>query len=97
MLIDGHVSSWNAYGVFYNLHLLQPGDLIKVQRGDGKIFNYSVAAVKIYSKNSVNMKSVLSSIDALKPGLNLISCYGDVIKGTNEFNKRIVVYSVEKS
>lgn len=97
MLIDGHISSWNANGVFYNLHQLQPGDVIEIQRGDGKMFTYKVSEVKIYDKNSVNMKSVLAPIDPSRPGLNLISCYGDVIKGTNEFNKRIVVYSTEQS
>jgi len=35
----------------------------------------------------------LSLVDPAKPGLNLISCVGDVIPGTSEFNERIVVFA----
>jgi hypothetical protein len=41
------------------------------------------------------MSALLSPINAGKPGLNLITCTGDVIKGTNDFTERIVVFAVE--
>jgi len=37
----------------------------------------------------------LSPIDPTKPGLNLISCTGDVISGTSKFNERIIVFATQ--
>ena len=93
MLIDGHVSSWTARGIFYNLKKLQPGDQVQVQRGDGQILTYKVVKSQVYDADNVDMKAVLTPVDPSRPGLNLITCDGSVIKGTNEFNKRIVVFT----
>ena len=93
MLIDGHVSSWTSHGVFYGINELKPGDSIQVVRGDGKVYDYQVVSSQTYSSNNFNMTKALSPIDTNKPGLNLITCTGDVISGTNEFNERIVVFA----
>lgn len=95
MLIDGHISSWTTHGVFYSLSKLVPGDLVQVERGDGTMFSYSVVKTVIYPASSVNMGAVLSPVVAGQPGLNLISCTGDVIPGTNSFSERIVVFTVQ--
>ena len=39
------------------------------------------------------MSQVLSPVNPTKPGLNLITCTGQVISGTSEFNERLVVYT----
>lgn len=93
MLIDGHVSSWTAHGVFYGIKTLQPGDQIQVERGDGTIFNYSVVKTQVYSSNNVDMAAAMTPVTAGKPGLNLITCTGDVIPGTSQFNERIIVFA----
>jgi LPXTG-site transpeptidase (sortase) family protein len=95
MLIDGHISSWTSPGVFYRLDELSPGDEIQVERGDGAVFTYRVVKTEVYASSAVNMQAVLNPVNAGSPGLNLISCYGSVIPGTNEFNKRIVVFASE--
>jgi len=95
MLIDGHISSWKTKGVFYGLNKLVAGDPIAITRGDGKVITYKVVKTQLFDADSVDMASLLVSQDTNKPGLNLISCSGDVIPGTNEFNKRLVVYAVE--
>lgn len=95
MLIDGHVSSWTAHGVFHDLKKLLAGDVIKIQRGDDAVFNYEVVKVQLYDAENVDMVAATMSIDATKPGLNLISCAGDVITGTNDFNQRIVVFATK--
>jgi LPXTG-site transpeptidase (sortase) family protein len=95
MVIDGHVSSWTTNGVFYGLRTLQAGDTIQVERGDGITLNYAVVRKQIYAYQKVDMSAVLSPVDASKPGLNLITCTGDVIKGTNDFSERIVVFAVQ--
>jgi len=95
MLVDGHISSWTTQGVFYGLNKLVAGDVINITRGDSKVFTYKVVKTEVDDVNNVDMASLLVSQDTAKPGLNLISCSGDVIPGTNEFNKRIIVYAVE--
>ena len=95
MLIDGHVSSWTAHGVFYGLKTLVAGDIIQVERGDGKMFTYKVVKSQVYPSGKVNMAAALTPIIPGKPGLNLITCTGDVIPGTSEFNERIVVYATQ--
>ena len=95
MLIDGHVSSWTAHGVFYGIKSLLPGDILQIVRGDGQIFNYKVVKSQIYNANNVDMAAALSSVVPGKAGLNLITCTGDVIPGTNDFNERVVVYTIQ--
>jgi sortase (surface protein transpeptidase) len=97
MLIDGHVSSWTADGVFYGLKTLVAGDLIKVERGDGMVFTYSVVKSQIYPSGNVDMTSAMTPVVAGQPGLNLITCTGDVIPGTSQFSQRIVVYATLQS
>jgi sortase (surface protein transpeptidase) len=97
MFIDGHVSSWTADGVFYNLKSLKPGDSITVVRGDNKSFTYVVNALKVYPYNNVNMQQVLAAYTPYSAGLNLMTCTGQVIKNTSEFNERLVVFSTLKT
>lgn len=94
MLIDGHVSSWTTNGVFYDIKTLIPGDIIQVQRGDGTKFTYKVVSSQIYNSNNVNMTAAMTTAIPGEPGLNLITCTGDVIPGTSEFNERIIVFAV---
>lgn len=93
MFIFGHVSSWTANGVFYNLKKLKPGDVVTVTKGNNTKYTYEVMSSKVYPYDHVDMKAVLSPIDANKPGLNLMTCTGEVIKGTSEFDERLVVFT----
>ena len=89
MFIYGHVSSWTADGVFYNLHKLKAGDNIVITRGDNTSYTYTVIKSRIYPYNNVPMNTVLAPVNSDMPGLNLMTCTGSVIKGTSEFNERL--------
>ena len=93
MFIYGHISSWTADGIFYNLHKLRQGDLVNITRGDNTIYTYKVIKLVIYPYNAVPMDTVLTNISKNIPGLNIMTCTGQVIKGTSEFNERLVVYT----
>ena len=93
MFIFGHISSWTANGVFYNLKSLKPGADVYIIRGDNKRFVYQVVKSVVYPYNKVDMNTVLSPVVPNIPGLNLMSCTGQIIKGTSEFNERLVVYT----
>ncbi len=94
MLVDGHVSSWQTHGVFYGLGTLVKGDAVTVTRGDGKQYTYVVVRNEKYDANKVDMSSLMVSDDTAKPGLNIITCAGDVKPGTSEFTDRQVVHAV---
>ncbi|MDL2341966.1 MAG: class F sortase [Patescibacteria group bacterium] len=93
MLVDGHVSSWTTNGVFYHLKDLVAGDTIQIERGDGKVFSYQVVRKQVYDAANVDMAAALAPVDATHPGLNLITCTGNVIKGSNSFSKRLIVFT----
>jgi len=93
MFIYGHVSSWTAGGLFQNLHKLKSGDQIVITRGNDTTVTYQVVSSRIYPQDHVDMNAVLSPVDPLRPGLNLMTCTGHVIKGTSEFDERLVVFS----
>ena len=95
-LIDGHISSWTSQGVFYHLNNLHTGDMVSVELGGGQTVSYEVVRTQVYADDAVDMQQLLSSADDSRPGLNLISCYGSVTAGTNEFNQRLVVFTVER-
>jgi LPXTG-site transpeptidase (sortase) family protein len=93
MFIYGHVSNWTAHGMFYSLKKLEAGDKIIVTRGDNKTFIYQVNATRIYPYDKVDMSQVLAPTNADKPSLNLMTCTGQIIKGTSEFSERLVVFT----
>ena len=93
MFIYGHVSNWTADGAFYNLKKLHPGNTVTIIRGDNQTYTYRVISSKIYPYDKVDMSQVLAPINANVPGLNLMTCTGQVIQGTSEFNERLVVFT----
>lgn len=95
-LIDGHVSSATTQGVFYNLKSLQPGDSLSIELGNGTLLNYRVVKTQIYPTDAVDGTALLKPIDKTKPGLNLITCAGAIIKGSNDFSERVVVYTTQQ-
>ena len=92
-LIDGHVSSWTTRGAFYGLKKLTAGDNIQIVRGDGSILNYRVVKSQIYDAENVDMQAAVTPVTQGKSGLNLISCTGQVKKGTNDFDQRVIVFA----
>jgi sortase A len=93
VFIYGHLSSWTADGVFYNLKKLKPRDDVIITRGDNTTYTYRVITSKVYPYNNIDMDQVLAPINPNKPSLNLMTCTGEVIKGTSEFNERLVVFT----
>jgi len=94
MLIDGHSGIDGMHGVFYQLSSLVNGDQITVTRGDGQKFTYTVVKVQVVNVKNIDMHSMVVSADQNEPGLNLITCTGDQIPGTEELNERVQVYAV---
>lgn len=94
VVMDGHVSGPTKHGVFYSIGSLKPNDKISVERGDGKVFTYSVTGSQIYDNDKVDMAKVMTSSVSGKPALNLITCAGRFNVRTNQFEQRVVVFAV---
>lgn len=90
-VIDGHVSGPTQPGSFYDLKNVQNGDVITVERGDGKKFSYKVIGKEVQEPNKLDMTKVLVSKDTNKAALNLITCTGKVTG--HEYSQRLVVYT----
>lgn len=93
VFIYGHISSWTSKGIFYDLNKLKPNDKIIITRGDGRIFVYKVVLTRLYQHDKVNMLEVLSPFNSSEQGLNIMTCAGHIIKGSNEFSERLVVFA----
>lgn len=94
VFIDGHVSGPTQHGIFYYLHKLKIGETVTIERGDGKKLNYKVVAAELFDADKVDMAKALKPYDGAKEGLNLMTCGGKFIPAKQEYDKRLVVYTV---
>ena len=79
MVIDGHNGGPHVHGVFKKLPDLKEGDIIKIERGDGQIFEYKVVENKEISLGDSNayMSVAASSPVPGVESVTLISCTGE--------------------
>ena len=79
MIIDGHNGGPHVLGVFKDLPNLVEGDIIAVERGDGKVFKYKVVENKsvLLSESDAYMAVAARSPEAGKESVTLISCTGE--------------------
>jgi len=94
ILIDGHVHGPTKQGVFYDLKKLVAGDVINIERGDSKKYNFKVVKIEYYPDDKVDMAAAMMSVDPSKLGLNLITCTGKLRPGTTQYEQRLIVFAV---
>lgn len=92
-VIDGHVGLNQAPGIFHQLSTLQPGDIVRIEKGSGEHLSYAVSKTQLYNADNVDMAAALSPVNSAKPGLNLITCAGTYSSETQTFDQRLVVYA----
>ncbi|GLV52082.1 hypothetical protein TBS_26490 [Thermobispora bispora] len=87
-VIIGHVDTKTEPAVFYRLHRLRKGDLVKVVRSDGKVARYRVDAVERVPKERFPAKRVYTG-----DGLRLITCGGVFDRRSREYRDNVIVYA----
>jgi len=97
MFMYGHVSGWQANGLFYDLYKLKAGDMMAVTRGDNVVTHYKVVKTQRYPVTAVDMAAVLAPVVKGQQGLNLMTCAGKLDKATGEFSERLVVFATLKN
>lgn len=79
LVIDGHNGGPHVHGVFKDLPSLSKGDTIKIERGDGEVFEYEVVENNSIPLNESNAYMSIAS-QSPEPGtesVTLISCTGE--------------------
>lgn len=94
-IMVGHVSGMTLPGVFSGLKDLKIGDIVSVERGDGLRVRYSVAGRDISASKNIDMTKAGSSFQSDRPGLNLITYYGEYNNLTKGFSQILIVYTVQ--
>ena len=87
----GHVAAEVGPGVFGYLRLLEPGDLIEVDREDGTTVIFRVDKLATYPQNNFPTSLVYGDIDYA--GLRLITCTGVFNEKDKTFSSNLIVYT----
>jgi hypothetical protein len=87
-IIDGHLDSYTAPAVFWNLDRLRPGDAVVVTTAGGHILRFSVSA-RADEPADAPLGQLLSRTGA--PRLALITCAGSWIQSEHMYSERLVV------
>ena len=90
-IIVGHVDSYQAAGVFYDLGRLAPGNAVEVTLANGETVHFTVTSVHEYSKAHFPASEVYGP----EPyqALRLITCGGAFDEATGHYLSNIVVYA----
>ena len=78
-IIDGHNGGPNIEGVFKHTPNLQAGDIIKIEMGDSKIYQYKVVDNVAVSLDNADekMRYAATSPEVGKESVTLITCTGE--------------------
>ncbi|MFN2464424.1 MAG: class F sortase [Candidatus Dormibacteria bacterium] len=88
-VMDGHLDWYDtSQAVFYNLHQLQKGDLVQVQRLDGANRQFRVTGVTKVAYNA-SVPGLFATSGP--PRLSLITCGGSWDKKLGEYLERVIV------
>ncbi len=91
-VLAGHVDYIRVGpAVFWNLHLLQPGDRIEIVAADEHHYEFEVKGVERYSADNAPADRIFG--ENPRSGLNLITCGGTFDARSREYDQRVVVYT----
>jgi sortase (surface protein transpeptidase) len=87
-VIDGHLDWTTGKAVFWDLHLLQPGDEIDVVAQDRTMLRFQVSDLRTYAYTA--RPAGLFAMSG-QPRLSLITCAGAWDRGRSTYLQRLVV------
>lgn len=97
MVFDGHRGGPNEpNGIFNNLETLPVDSIIKIERGDGVIFEYQVVENDTYPSNSDEiMKKAMQSPEDGKESVSIITCAGGWDLKNQTYDARQLVRAIK--
>ncbi len=90
-IIVGHLDSYKGPAVFWRLHEIKPGQIIKVKRADGKVAKFKVNKIQDFEQNKFPTKKVYGNIN--HAGLRLITCGGTFNYLKQRYSHNTVVFA----
>ncbi|MFP5022739.1 class F sortase [Pseudonocardia phyllosphaerae] len=90
-VLTAHVDWNHEPGPFFRLHRLAPGDLVTVDRADGRTATFEVQAVRRYPKTRFPTRQVYGDLPGA--GLRLVTCGGSFDRGARSYRDNVVVYA----
>jgi LPXTG-site transpeptidase (sortase) family protein len=89
-VIAGHVDTTRGPAVFYRLGKLRPGDVVRVERKDGRTATFRVDSVEAVPKTAFPTQKVYGRVGY--PALRLITCGGSFDRASGHYTNNIIVY-----
>jgi LPXTG-site transpeptidase (sortase) family protein len=91
-VIDGHLDrTGGAPAVFWDLHKLQPGDIVSVQNATKHTLHFKVLKVANYAPDVAPLVQIFGQKNGTF--LNLVTCAGVWVQAENQTSQRLVVYT----
>jgi len=91
-VIAGHLDSATGIGaIFYNLSIVEPGDIMDVVSEDGTTYTFVVTAKATYPYDEVPSELVFGKSD--EKHLNLVTCTGFWNPSTQNYSHRMLIYT----
>lgn len=90
-VLAAHVDWNHRLGPFAHLRELAPGDLVEVDRTDGRTATFEVQAVRRYPKDRFPTAEVYR--DLPRAGLRLITCGGAFDRGVRSYDDNVVAFA----
>ncbi|MDT0451647.1 sortase domain-containing protein [Streptomyces hesseae] len=76
-VIIGHDATLDGKAVFQDLHRIKEGDVIDVERGDGKILHFTVTGTEKVTESAFPTRKVYG--ETREKALRLVTCAGNLI------------------
>jgi hypothetical protein len=90
-LINGHVDNTDGPAVFYHLGALRPGDIVEIDRADGRTAVFTVNAIEVFDRDSFPDDLVYGHGD--RPELRLLTCGGGFSTAAGGYLGNVVVFA----
>lgn len=91
-VLAGHLDMESGRpAVFWNLRRLKPGDVVELDRGDGKTLRYRVTRTATYPMDDAPLEEIFGTATGSR--LNLVTCNGAWQEHLATYNRRLVVYT----
>lgn len=90
-VLAAHVDWNHQKGVFYDLHALEVGENITVDRADGSTGTFRVTRVARYPKNGFPTEEVYGDVPG--PELRVITCGGELDRQARSYRDNVVIYA----
>lgn len=90
-VVLGHIDGNHHKGIFWDLHLMRPGQEVDIARKDGRTARFTVRKVAEVPKGKFPTKAVYGNTSRAE--LRLITCGGSFDQAAHSYRDNVIVYA----